>query len=90
MTAWHLPYALSGQNANLPKGSLTFSPKVDTAKAWSLPFFFPGVMGTISQTSGRGYTLAVKIGRLKLTHLAVDGANTGPVDLVAGQNVTWH
>ena len=28
MTAWHLPFALSGQNADFPKSSLTFNPKL--------------------------------------------------------------
>ena len=89
MTAWHLPYALSGQNANLPKGSLTFSPKIDTTSAWTLPFFLPGVLGTIGADGG-GYFITVMFGSLELAHLAVDGAAyPGKVVVAAGQTIAW-
>ena len=91
MTAWHLPLALSGQDANLPQGSLTFRPKL-AAASWVLPFFLPGVMGTVSRAGATSeYTLAVKIGSLKLSHLAV-GASVHPgaeVALAPGQSTTW-
>lgn len=89
MTAWHLPFALSGQNADLPNGSLTFKPKL-TEPAWALPFFLPGVMGTIRRATDGQLTLNVKIGSLVLEHLSVDGvAHQGTVSLVAGEHVTW-
>jgi hypothetical protein len=92
MTAWHLPFALSGQNANLPDGSLTFAPKIDVASNWALPVFLPGVMGTINHTFATGqYSLAIKFGELTLRHLAVGTAvHPGPVSVSAGQSVQWE
>ena len=88
MTAWHLPYAISGQNADLPNGSLTFQPKL-TEASWMLPYYLPGVLGTVSKTAA-GYTLTVKIGELSLSHLAVgDAVHSGPVALKAGEAVSW-
>ena len=31
MVAWHIPLAISGQQADLPRGSLTFAPKLTEA-----------------------------------------------------------
>ena len=94
MTAWHLPFALSGQNANLPEGSLTFAPKVSANSAsgsWALPVFLPGIIGTINRTEATGeYSLALMSGSLSLRHLAVGRfAHPGPVSLTAGQSVQW-
>ena len=89
ITAWHLPFAISGQAADLPRGSLTFAPKL-TEAAWTLPFYLPGVLGTVSKVAGGEYSLRVAVGELKLTHLAVDGhAHAGAVDLKAGGVATW-
>eukprot|EP01043_Picozoa_sp_COSAG02_P048866 COSAG02_NODE_4850_length_4905_cov_6.344985_1_plen_1001_part_00 len=89
MTAWHLPYAISGQTADLPRGSLTFDPKL-TEAMWTLPWFLPNVLGTLSKTSG-GYELLVKIGSLELTHLAVGSSvHRGAVSLEAGEKVAWN
>ena len=88
MTAWHLPYAISGQDADLPNGSLTFNPKL-TEATWTLPFYLPGVLGTVSKSTA-GFTLAVKIGELSLSHLAVGTAvHAGDVELKAGEAVSW-
>lgn len=41
----HHAVQIQGQDANLPKASLSFRPKINQNKAvaWSLPFFLPGV-----------------------------------------------
>jgi hypothetical protein len=89
MTAWHLPYAISGQTADLPRGSLTFDPKL-TEATWTLPWFLPNVLGTLSKTSGGAYELLVKIGSLQLEHLAVGSSvHSGAVSLKAGEKATW-
>eukprot|EP00039_Didymoeca_costata_P023556 m.7494 g.7494 ORF g.7494 m.7494 type:complete len:1006 (-) comp3723_c0_seq2:57-3074(-) len=91
MTAWHIPYALSGQNANLPQGTLTFNPKVPTNDTWALPFYMPGVLGTINYTlSTNKHILNLKIGNLTLRQLAVgNSVYPGDVNLQAGESVMW-
>jgi hypothetical protein len=90
MTAWHLPYAISGQHADLPKSRLSFNPKL-TDPAWALPFYLPGVLGNIQRAADGQLTLAVKVGSLTLEHLSIGGVEHpgGPVSLSAGENVTW-
>lgn len=80
---------MSGQNADLPKSSLTFNPKL-TQQSWALPFYLPGVLGNIRRAADGQLTLDVKVGSLNLDHLSISGvAHPGPVSLMAGQNITW-
>ena len=89
MTAWHLPYAISGQAANLPNGSLTFDPKL-VQSHWVLPYYLPGVLGNIKRTADGVLSLDVKVGALELQHLSISGIEfPGTVSLKAGHNVTW-
>ena len=89
MTAWHLPYAISGQVANLPNGSLTFDPKL-VQSHWVLPYYLPGVLGNIKRTADGVLSLDVKVGVLELQHLSISGIEfPGTVSLKAGHNVTW-
>jgi uncharacterized protein (DUF608 family) len=48
MVLWHLPFALSGQYTDLPKGVLLFSPKVRVP--FTLPILIPNIFGSISAT----------------------------------------
>ena len=75
MTAWHLPYALSGQRADLPHGLLTFAPKVDTDETWALPWYLPGVLGTLNGTTDGQLTFAVHVGELSQRRLAWEHAH---------------
>eukprot|EP01052_Picozoa_sp_SAG31_P039038 SAG31_NODE_5329_length_2608_cov_1.073735_2_plen_95_part_00 len=90
IVAWHLPIAMSGQQADLHKGSLTFAPKVQPP--FTLPVFMPGVLGTLS-ANGTSYTIKLTVGSLELATLAVDGHaapnDSGKVKLVPGKQLTW-
>lgn len=69
------------------EASLTFEPTLPCP--YVLPVLVTGAIGTLSCRAGT-YTVMVTLGSLNLTTLAV-GSNTrpGPVDLAAGQTVTW-
>lgn len=86
MVAWHIPLALSGQAADLPKGSLTHKPKV--APPYALPIFLPGVVGQLSSPAAGHYSVRLTVGELWLDVLSVDGVRAPPtqgrVRLVAG------
>ncbi len=83
MVAWHIPLALSGQQANLPNSSLVFAPRLQAP--YSLPLLLPGVFGVLSSTTAGKYSVRLTVGELKLEHLAVDGhAAPAAVWLVAG------
>lgn len=86
MVAWHIPIAISGQQADLPKRSLTFSPKVKPP--FVLPVFMPGVLGTLTATSGGSYTLALTVGQLDLDVVA-DQVVPGKVHVAVDKPVTW-
>ncbi len=68
MSSWHLVFALSGQQADLPRGTLTFAPagQVDRPRgplrffpvgqgpgpAWRFPVLLPGVLGIVGREDG--------------------------------------
>ena len=52
MTLWHLPLALSGQDADLPSGRLSFAPKIPAP--FELPLLLPGTWGLVSATVSAG------------------------------------
>ena len=91
MVAWHIPLAISGQQADLPRGLLSFAPKVQPP--YTLPVFMPGVMGTLSATPAGQFTLALTVGELSLTELSVAGhaapTSGGTVRVAVGEPVTW-
>ena len=92
MVAWHLPLALSQQQANLPNGTLSFAPRLPAP--YSLPVLLPGVLGVLRSTRAGEYAVWLTVGELDLQRLAVDGRaapNTGPsLRLVAGAPpVVW-
>lgn len=83
MVSWHIPLALSGQQANLPNRSLTYAPKLKAP--YSLPMYMPGVFGVLSSPTVGRYSLRLTVGELELGLLAVDGhAAPGAVRLAAG------
>lgn len=92
MVLWHITLALSGQDANLPAGSLSFEPKL--SPPYNLPVLLPGVLGSLSavpQDHAVCYTLSLAFGQLTLQHLAVgsDVCPDNPVVIKPGTPVTW-
>ena len=102
MSSWHILFALTGQQANLPRGTLTFDPKVTAP--YRYPVLLPGILGSIvaekaseetasSVGGGNGvkYTLTLTYGRLKLTLLSVSGVKypSETVSIAAGDSVSW-
>ncbi len=75
MSSWHILFALSGQQANIPQGILTFNPK-NTTSTWSYPVLLPGILGSISQSQSH-LSLTIHVGELTLTKLAVRGNDCG-------------
>ena len=95
MTSWHIPLALSGQDAHLypaASSSLTFSPKLDADQTvWSFPVLLPGRLGTIALTANATYSLSLQFGSLDVATLSVNGcAAASPVSLQPGQTVSWN
>ena len=97
MTVWHLPLAISGQQADFLEAnssSLVFAPKLHAAGTpFSLPVILPGTVGTISSADGTTFVLRVSAGQPlpALAHLAVGNAvYPGKVEgLAVGESVTW-
>ena len=92
MVLWHLPFAFSGQYADLSKGVLLFAPKIRAP--FSLPVLLPKILGSVSgvpQESGKiAYTLTLSLGSLSLNELSVNGVQyPGNVSILAGQSVQW-
>ena len=91
MSCWHLVFALSGQHANLPQGTLTFNPPTKTQN-WSYPILLPGVLGVVSQ-NGNTYAVEIKFGEVTIAkELSVNGVDSGahyPLTLVPGAVVSW-
>ena len=94
LTSYYLVYALSGQQTNIPAGSLTFAPVY--ACPFALPAMLYNVEGSIACDLAAGsptYTLRLAFGSLTLPAggLAVNGvAYTGAVALGAGDSVSWQ
>ena len=88
MSSWHIIFALSGQKADLPGGTLVFD-SPDPSETWSYPVLLPGVVGTVSQTQNRGVELVLEISIGKLTinkQLSIQGlAYAGPYPLILNE-----
>jgi hypothetical protein len=91
MTDFYLVYALSGQQTNIPEGTLSFAPLY--ACPFSLPFGMLNVEGTVSCDATTGaFTLAVAFGSLVLPAGGLSVNNLpypGTVSLSGGQSVSW-
>ena len=90
LTDYYLVYALSGQQLNLPAGTLSFAPLF--ACPTSLPFGLIGGEGTISCDAAGAWTLSLAFGNLTLPPggLSAGGrAYAGAVALGKGGSVTW-
>ena len=48
IVTWHVPLAISGQQADLPRSSLTFAPRIPAP--YTLPIILPGVLGVLSSS----------------------------------------
>jgi uncharacterized protein (DUF608 family) len=84
---WSIPLALSGQQYDAAKKTLSFAPKAGATA--SLPWFIPGANGTVRRLDKGAYEVTVLSGELKLTQLKV--ADTPPacdVSLETGQSLT--
>ncbi len=87
-------YALSGQQTNLPAGTLTFKPVYPCP--FALPAMLYNVEASVSCDLAAGaptFSLAVAFGTLALPAggLAVNGvAYAGAVNLAAGDSVSWQ
>jgi non-lysosomal glucosylceramidase len=87
MVQWHLPLAISGQDADIPNKTLVFSPVIPAP--YKLPLLLPGVLGTVA-SDGVTRTVSLAFGSLDLTVLSVSGAaHPGPVRIAAGGSVSW-
>jgi non-lysosomal glucosylceramidase len=87
---YYLIYALSGQQLDIPHGTLSFAPLYSCP--FALPFASAGREGSISCDAAGTYTLALAYGELSLPAggLSVSGkAYSGAVDLQGGQSVSW-
>jgi hypothetical protein len=90
LTDYYLVYALSGQQTDMPAGTLSFAPLY--ACPMTLPFGILGGEGTISCDAAGTWTLALAFGNLTLPAggLSAGGkAFAGAVSLAGGQSVSW-
>ena len=90
LTHFYIHLALSGQQVNLPQGTLSFSPRYSAP--FSLPLLLAGATGTVSAAADGTYTVALAFGALTLPAggLSVNGrAYASAVSLVRGQSVSW-
>ena len=90
LTHFFLHLALSGQQASLPKGTLSFAPRY--AAPFSLPLLLAGTTGRVSADAAGTYTVSIAFGELSLPAggLSVNGrAFAGAVNLQRGQSVSW-
>eukprot|EP00927_Polykrikos_kofoidii_P071217 TRINITY_DN67517_c0_g1_i1.p1 TRINITY_DN67517_c0_g1~~TRINITY_DN67517_c0_g1_i1.p1 ORF type:complete len:1064 (+),score=165.60 TRINITY_DN67517_c0_g1_i1:141-3332(+) len=89
MSAWHLPLAISGQQADLPKGTLSFKPKVPSP--YALPLLLPGVIGLIRSARDLHFEVELTAGSLQLSSLRVGNcAYSGAATFVKGETVAWN
>jgi hypothetical protein len=90
LTDYYLPYALSGQQTNIPKGTLSFAPLYNAP--YSIPWALMGTEGTLSADAAGKFTFSVAFGSIELPAggLSVSGSSySGAVALTRGQSVTW-
>ncbi|ESO93556.1 hypothetical protein LOTGIDRAFT_161662 [Lottia gigantea] len=92
MSSWHLILALSGQQANLPDGILTFEPK--SQPPFNFPVMLPGVLGVVTARVGQDstvtYAIKLSFGELSLQQLKVgESTYPGSVSIKTGQEISW-
>lgn len=84
--------ATSGQQADLPKGSLVFNPKLP-GDVFTLPVLLPGRQGTIARTADGTCELSLALASepLNLAHLAVGSsvAPSGQIVVSKGKPYSW-
>ena len=95
MSSWHILFALSGQQADIPKGRLTFNPKVRKGSEFEFPVLLPGVHGKINGKLVQGnltYSLDLQHGTLHLRQLAVYNSFHPDVfiAITPSKGVTWQ
>jgi len=89
MTDYYLPPLLSGQQTNIPRGTLSFSPVYPCP--FNLPLLLANCTGIVSCT-GSAYTVSISFGSLSLPAggLSVNGrAYPKAFSLKPGGSVTW-
>jgi len=89
MTDYYLLTALSGQQTNIPGGSLKFNPVYPCP--FNVPLLLVNTTGVVSCTNGM-YKVSISFGALSLpaNGLSVNNkAYPQPVTLAAGQSITW-
>jgi non-lysosomal glucosylceramidase len=78
MTSWHIPLALSGQNARLfppDSASLTFTINLaNNESSWSFPVYLPGRLGSI-QCFDEKFIFSLSFGNLSLKTLSINGCH---------------
>ena len=91
LTAQHLLLLLSGQQARLHRGQLSFAPIF--APPYSLPVLLLGTEGSLAADAAGRLTLSIAFGSLQLPAggLSVHGAvyGGGAISLGPGQSVSW-
>jgi len=91
MSSWYLVHAFSGQQADLPKGTLSFNPVL--SPPYKLPVLLPGVLGTVEAALSGGstrYTFDLRFGKLHLQTLTVgETAYPGHVEVKPGSPAVW-
>ena len=90
MVDFYIITALSGQQTNMPNGSLSFAPRLPCPM--QLPMNAAALTGTIACDAAGTWTLAVAFGSLQLPAggLSAGGrAYAGAVDLGPGGSVSW-
>jgi non-lysosomal glucosylceramidase len=93
LVSYYLFSAQTGQQFNLPNGTLAFDPVYPCP--YTLPVLLLGVEGTLvctGSTAAPDYTLALAFGSLQLPAGGLSAAgkvNAAPVSLEAGQSVSW-
>ena len=94
MPFYYLLPGLSGQQADMAAGKLSFNPaSVPAGSPFSFPWFLASTVGTVAVDAGGLCTFTVAFGSLKLPAggLSVNGqAYASAVDLTAGQSISWN
>ena len=90
LTDYYLLYSLSGQQIDMPAGTLSFEPLYNCP--FSMPFVALGREGTLSCDAAGTYSLSLAFGSLQLPAggLRVNGhVYAHGVSLSSGQSVSW-